>query len=942
MLIHNLVFVCQLWEVGHDEKGTPFAKYVASLNHHTTPVNVIRFSPAGDQLASGADGGELLIWKCVRTEAGGVPLSWKLSGSLRRHSRDVLDLEWSPDGSGLISGSVDNSSIVWDVSKGDLVHHFRDHLHYVQGVCWDPVGQYLVTQSGDRTCRVYGRQSQSNKNQKKKDKCAPAGGGPFTCQHVLLKRNITMLRGTNGLPPAVNGPSGGSGTMPSELQKEGCAANSKAVSTKHHLFYDENLPSFFRRLSFSPDGSFLAVPAGQYKHTLESSPVNTSYIFSRKDLSRPAFILPGHPKAVVVIRFCPVFFAPAPQSPSMAIAADNNRKGEPPKTFALPYRLVFAVATLDSLFLYDTQADQPIAVIAGLHYAPITDCAWAADGSMIAVSSQDGYCTMVTFTKGELGTPISLTDIPAHITDYLPQTVRERAAGGAATAAASTPGVQGAGDESMSRGKKRRRPVLCSPAKPTEHSSLPTAPQSPLCRVNDARISADPSTEASNTLAANVGKSQEDIKASSLADDAPKPKRRIFPVSVEKSAHGGTERVAPVQTEDVKKSETVQDSVAEQPPRPKRRIVPVMVTKPAEDECDHEVARSQGFGAAMEVGVGQSSRISGQDSRASGSEQKDVPTDIEPPKTKRRIVPMAVPVEKRAEAGEKRRIVPVAMSAEKPAGGGGKRLIVPVAMSAEKPAEAGGKRRIVPVAMSAEKPAEAGGKRRIVPIALSMENETEAVKTRRQPPQFLDLGKNGTGEESSEPLRTGDGSNSSLRSEKLLDSKAESTGEEKGKTECQTVPVQVGKLAESEAETEEQLQVIVEARERGGAQDMEEEARAIKSVSASKEEVAGCTGANTVECVRIIAEPAGNMPRTVVDYGCDAAQDLVSTEKSAVKEESAHPVVNPCPDCGASVSLGGAGVSQTLSDKAAAHEPSPGTLPVSTPPTEDDAMEICE
>lgn len=33
-------------------------------------------------------------------------------------------------------------------------------------------------------------------------------------------------------------------------------------SVKSHLFHDETLPSFFRRLAWSPDGSFLLVPAG--------------------------------------------------------------------------------------------------------------------------------------------------------------------------------------------------------------------------------------------------------------------------------------------------------------------------------------------------------------------------------------------------------------------------------------------------------------------------------------------------------------------------------------------------------------------------------------------------------------------------------------------------------------------------------------------------------
>lgn len=44
--------------------------------------------------------------------------------------------------------------------------------------------------------------------------------------------------------------------------------------------------------------------------------------------------------------------------------------------FKLPHRIVFAVATLDSLYIYDTQSVAPIAILAGLHYAAITDITW--------------------------------------------------------------------------------------------------------------------------------------------------------------------------------------------------------------------------------------------------------------------------------------------------------------------------------------------------------------------------------------------------------------------------------------------------------------------------------------------------------------------------------------------------------------------------------------
>ena len=43
---------------------------------------------------------------------------------------------------------------------------------------------------------------------------------------------------------------------------------SNVQSVKSHLFHDETLPSFFRRLKWSPDGSFLLVPAGMHMNII--------------------------------------------------------------------------------------------------------------------------------------------------------------------------------------------------------------------------------------------------------------------------------------------------------------------------------------------------------------------------------------------------------------------------------------------------------------------------------------------------------------------------------------------------------------------------------------------------------------------------------------------------------------------------------------------------
>ncbi|XP_011099756.1 chromatin assembly factor 1 subunit FAS2 isoform X2 [Sesamum indicum] len=346
----------KLWAtVSHiDQKKAPGVTYHSNLSYHSSAVNAVRFSPSGELLASGADGGELILWKSHTTDSGEV---WKVLKSLVFHRKDVLDLQWSTDGSYLISGSVDNSCIIWDANKGS-VHQILDaHFHYVQGVAWDPLGKYVASLSSDRTCRIYLNKPSKTKGVEKTN---------YVCQHIISKVDSHM---------------------PDESK-----------STRSHLFHDETLPSFFRRLAWSPDGSFLLVPAGSLKSTPTSEPVNTAYVFSRKDLSRPALMLPGASKPVVAIRFCPLTF--------------SLRGSNTSPFFKLPYRLIFAVATLNSLYIYDTESIQPIVIVAGVHYAAITDIAWSPIGNYLVLSSQDGYCTLLEFENQELGSPMSLSEKP--------------------------------------------------------------------------------------------------------------------------------------------------------------------------------------------------------------------------------------------------------------------------------------------------------------------------------------------------------------------------------------------------------------------------------------------------------------------------------------------------------------------------------------------------
>lgn len=56
---------------------------------------------------------------------GSLPLGsrntakWKTRfDACRGHADDVVDAEWSVDGTGIVSTSIDNSVILWDTQKG--------------------------------------------------------------------------------------------------------------------------------------------------------------------------------------------------------------------------------------------------------------------------------------------------------------------------------------------------------------------------------------------------------------------------------------------------------------------------------------------------------------------------------------------------------------------------------------------------------------------------------------------------------------------------------------------------------------------------------------------------------------------------------------------------------------------------------------------------------
>lgn len=246
-----------IWKMEQPKAGSKPSRVdqnnvLSQLVRHEKAVNVVRFVPTGEEVLASADvDGVILIWKkgeidrftadfesmpnnrnnSPKSKPNGAEQSekeaaaereeaafeqsiqnvenWNQHKVLRGHLEDVVDVSWSADGLFLVSGSVDNEAIVWDVTKGTKIHMLPGHKSWVQGVAWDPLDQFLVTISADRSLRVFSEQSKK-----------------------------IMFR----------------------VEKGSLLHGDEVLKTK--LFYDYTLQSFTRRLSFSPAGEFLLVPSG--------------------------------------------------------------------------------------------------------------------------------------------------------------------------------------------------------------------------------------------------------------------------------------------------------------------------------------------------------------------------------------------------------------------------------------------------------------------------------------------------------------------------------------------------------------------------------------------------------------------------------------------------------------------------------------------------------
>jgi len=431
-----------IWGVKKEEEGEKVELYcLCDLTRHQRAVNIVRWSPDGQLLASGDDESIIIIWKMKEGKGSGGNLfddgaennteNWTVYQMIRSHLDDIYDLAWSPCSNYLLSGSVDNTAIVTQVHKNKKVSLLSDSRGFVQGVAWNPKHNMLSTVGSDRSCRTYN--SKVMKLMSKTYKCTLNMEGHGKSKSAAKKKKVVekenmakeeetgekqqdeVLKLKSPKEPSVK---------EVEDDKEGAEKKKKREDQSVRLFHDDTFKGFFRRLCWSNDGELLVVPSGVVETDEEKNFTHCSWVFTRLNLAKPVLCLPTKDKYTIAVKFHPKSFSL--RQPSKKLPSSKPEDPEWVKAgslFALPYRLIYAVATQNAIMFYDTQQATPFGRVSNIHYTGLTDLAWSPCGNILVVSSSDGFCSVVTFEPGELGEeikPSSSVPSPSILPSSLP------------------------------------------------------------------------------------------------------------------------------------------------------------------------------------------------------------------------------------------------------------------------------------------------------------------------------------------------------------------------------------------------------------------------------------------------------------------------------------------------------------------------------------------
>jgi len=116
-----------------------------SINKTRTPINVVKYTPNGRRLVSGAATGEFTLWN---------GFGFNFETILQAHDTSLRSMCWTPPGDYLVSGDQAGVLKYWQPSMNNL-QIVDAHKEAVRDVSFSPRGTKFCTASDDGTIKVF-------------------------------------------------------------------------------------------------------------------------------------------------------------------------------------------------------------------------------------------------------------------------------------------------------------------------------------------------------------------------------------------------------------------------------------------------------------------------------------------------------------------------------------------------------------------------------------------------------------------------------------------------------------------------------------------------------------------------------------------------------------------------------------------------------------------
>jgi WD40 repeat protein len=119
---------------------------IRTLEGHASSVESVAIRPDGTKILSGSVDCTIKIWDLVTS---------RLLNTMEGHTGVVRWLAVTPDGTKIVSASEDKTIKIWDLASGRLLNTLKGHTSRVLSVAVTPDGTNILSGSWDHTIRVW-------------------------------------------------------------------------------------------------------------------------------------------------------------------------------------------------------------------------------------------------------------------------------------------------------------------------------------------------------------------------------------------------------------------------------------------------------------------------------------------------------------------------------------------------------------------------------------------------------------------------------------------------------------------------------------------------------------------------------------------------------------------------------------------------------------------